>query len=341
MIELNKTSVRTSNNFFVNSFLFDEKSLDVKFKKSSDTKILNAQNCELENKSNFTLCYNTYTENKAPTFERTLTLTKSQSKPIFINLNSNDPQFLKLKIVVAEKVGQKIVLDFELQNFLKTEILFELEKNSNLDVVFLNSGNCKNFCSIQSSIKDDAFLKLNVFDFCEDVSLYNVFSQNEKKNSKFFLNFLYTKQNAAKIDLNFLVENKGQKSETNINVLGSLSNLSEKSFKGIIDFKKGAKKSVGSEQEFAILQNNGVISRSMPTLLCGEEDVVGFHSSSSGKIDEEALFYVMARGFNIIEAKKLLTKAKFSVILSNIFEQSIKQKIIEKIDRSIESDKEF
>lgn len=339
MIELNKTSVRTSNNFFVNSFLFDEKKLDVKFKKSNDTKILNAQNCEQQNKSNFTLCYNTYNESQTPTFERTLTLTKSQSKPIFVNLKSNNPQFIKLKIVVAEKVSQKIVLDFELKNFLKTEILFELEKNANLDVVFLCSGCCKNFCSIQNNIKDDAFLKLTVCDFCEDVSLYNVFSQNEKKNSKFFLNFLYTKQNASKIDLNFLAENKGQKSETNINVLGSLSNIAEKSFKGIIDFKKGAKKSIGSEQEFAILQNSGVISRSMPTLLCGEEDVVGFHSSSSGKLDEEALFYVTSRGLDMCEAKKLLTKAKFNIILNEIFDLDIKQKIIEKIDRSIESDK--
>ena len=115
-----------------------------------------------------------------------------------------------------------------------------------------------------------------------------------------------------------------------------LDGLAQKSFKGIIDFKRGAKQSVGEEKEFAIMLSQGVKTKSLPVLLCGEEDVLGSHATSCGKLDDDAIFYITSRGIDVLEAKKLLIKAKFNVILSKIFDAKIAKEVSEKIDRSIE-----
>ena len=72
-------------------------------------------------------------------------------------------------------------------------------------------------------------------------------------------------------------------------------------------------------------------------LLCSEEDVEGNHSSSAGKIDEKELFYIMSRGFDRNDAQRLMVRAKFNSILNKITNDSLKNEIIEKIDKKLES----
>ena len=77
-------------------------------------------------------------------------------------------------------------------------------------------------------------------------------------------------------------------------------------------------------------------SIALPMLLCSEEDVVGSHSTSAGKIDNKELFYILSRGFSLKEAQKLLVKAKFNSILESIKDETLKEKIVEKIDKRLD-----
>lgn len=88
----------------------------------------------------------------------------------------------------------------------------------------------------------------------------------------------------------------GQKSFVDIDVQGALKENAKKNFKGTIDFKKGCKKAKGNENEFCMLLSEKAKSLALPMLLCTEDDVEGNHSTASGKVDEEQLFYIMTRG---------------------------------------------
>jgi hypothetical protein len=72
-------------------------------------------------------------------------------------------------------------------------------------------------------------------------------------------------------------------------------------------------------------------------LLCSEEEVEGNHSSSAGKIENKELFYIMSRGFSLKEAQKLIVKAKFNKIIENIYDDGLKAKILEEIDKKLDS----
>lgn len=72
--------------------------------------------------------------------------------------------------------------------------------------------------------------------------------------------------------------------------------------------KRGSSKSEGNEGEFAILLDKTVKADSIPTLFCDEDDVIGAHSASIGKVDESKLFYLMSRGLTESRAKKLIVE---------------------------------
>ena len=77
-------------------------------------------------------------------------------------------------------------------------------------------------------------------------------------------------------------------------------------------------------------------SLALPMLLCSEEDVEGNHSTSSGKVGEKELFYIMSRGFELKEAMKLLVRAKFNNVIENIKNEDLKNQILEEIDKRLD-----
>ena len=83
-----------------------------------------------------------------------------------------------------------------------------------------------------------------------------------------------------------------------------------------------------------ILDDNAK-SKSLPMLLCHEEDVEGEHGVSSGKIDENKIFYIMTKGISEEEAKRLIVKANFNKIIKEIDDVKLSYYINEMIDKEI------
>lgn len=146
------------------------------------------------------------------------------------------------------------------------------------------------------------------------------------------INAIYLGKETQVFDLNYIGELRGEKTEIEIEVQGALTDKAKKHFKGTIDFKKGSKKAKGNENEFCMLLSNEARSIALPMLLCSEEDVEGNHSSSTGKVDEKALFYLMSRGISQKEAMQLIIKAKFNKVLEQIEDEELKNEILKKID---------
>ena len=96
----------------------------------------------------------------------------------------------------------------------------------------------------------------------------------------------------------------------NLRADGTLKDQAEKTFRGTIDFKKGCKGSVGAEQENVLLLGEEIVNKTIPLILCAEEDVQGDHGATIGELDEETLFYFAARGMDSVTAENLLTREK-------------------------------
>ena len=99
---------------------------------------------------------------------------------------------------------------------------------------------------------------------------------------------------------------KGRRAIGEIQGRGAVKDTAQKVFRGNLYFERGAAKSEGREGEFAILLDKKVKAHSIPTLFCNEDDVIGEHAASVGKVDEAKLFYLMSRGISEEEAKSLI-----------------------------------
>lgn len=146
---------------------------------------------------------------------------------------------------------------------------------------------------------------------------------------------VYIGDKERNIDINYLINHYGKATKSFIEAKGALLDKSNKIFKGTLDFKKGAAKAKGQEEEYTVLLSPNVRNRSVPVLLCTEEDVDGQHAASAGKIDENKLFYLMTRGFSEAEAKKLIVEAAIGPIIDKIPEENIRTYIYENVRRKL------
>lgn len=111
------------------------------------------------------------------------------------------------------------------------------------------------------------------------------------------------------IDLNLAVDQFGKKTESEINASGALKDSARKIFRGTIDFKKGSAGSVGNEQETVLMLGDDVSNKTVPLILCAEENVVGNHGATIGSLDDETLFYFESRGIGKETAEDILARA--------------------------------
>ena len=138
----------------------------------------------------------------------------------------------------------------------------------------------------------------------------------------------YLGQNKQVVDINLVVNHLGKKTGSEIQVDGTLKDEAEKTFRGTIDFKNGSSQSVGAETENVLLLGDNVVNKTIPVILCAEEDVEGSHGATIGELDEETMFYFASRGIDQELAEDIMTKGKMEVLYRKINDE-VTEKLVE------------
>ena len=351
-LKANETPVRTSRNFCINNIKLDNINLPNNFGYFSNVDI----NIEsVKDKVNFNnkdfrkLSYGLGEKLENQVKEKCncplkIEVSSILNKEISIDFKFNESNrnlAENIEIFATEKTKSTIILTYKSDddiNYYHNGVIRVLaNENTEVNVVIINFMGAKstNFLSIENELKDNSKLTYTIVDFGGKTSVTNYFSNNVGKESVNELNTIYLGNRNQLFDLNYIDELRGEKSVAKINVQGALNDEATKHFKGTIDFKKGCKKASGSENEDCMLLSDKTKSIALPMLLCSEEDVVGEHSTSSGKVGDKELFYVMSRGFELKEARKLLVRAKFNSIIEKIKKIELREDIINEIDKRL------
>ncbi|WP_320128280.1 SufD family Fe-S cluster assembly protein [uncultured Sphaerochaeta sp.] len=155
----------------------------------------------------------------------------------------------------------------------------------------------------------------------------------EGDDSSFNLGCMYLADGTRLMDMNYVIEHRGKRTVSNITARGALFDSASKVFRGTVDFKVGSSQSKGAQQEYSLMFSPTVHNRSVPLILCGEEDVEGAHAVSTGRIDENALFYLMSRGLDEALAKKNLVKAQFAPIAAMITDEVLQNAVLAEVEQ--------
>ena len=243
-------------------------------------------------------------------------------------------------------------------NTINQRIDFILKKNSSLKLInlFDDSSN-NNFINInyQFKIARDAILKnykidhklnSNIKYFFNNIDLdYNslvetfIFSTGSKfiKNeincnlndqySSAFINGIINlkddQHHEIKTNINHLAENT--KSYQLIKCV--LNDNSKGVYQGKIFVNSRAQKTDGYQLSKALLLNENTEFDAKPELEIYADDVKCSHGSTSGNLDEEAIFYLMSRGLNYQQSRKLLINGFLLDVVEKITDLEIKDLI--------------
>lgn len=118
--------------------------------------------------------------------------------------------------------------------------------------------------------------------------------------------------------MNYTALHEGRRTQSGINASGVLRDKAFKLFRGTIDFRRGAAQASGSEKEDVLLMDDGVVNRTIPLILCGEDDVEGDHGATVGRLDDRLLFYLESRGLNREDAYEMMARARVVAVAARI-----------------------
>ncbi len=347
-LSLNETPVRTSKSFNINNIKLTNLELPKVIQEFNNTQIVNASSKIIieEKRTPISLKYGLGEEQTKQVQTEAnqnykIAIDSKVNKDTEINFNfdnNNNTLIDNIDILANEQTNATIILKYEsskeLECYHNGVLKLYAKKNSRINIIIVNllSDISNNFIAIENTIEENANVKYTIIDFGGQNTVTNYYSNIIGDFADNTLNTIYIGKDRQIIDLNYIAELKGEKSNINIEVQGALKDKAKKNFKGTIDFKKGCKKAKGEENENCMLLSETAKSIALPMLLCSEEDVEGSHSSSAGKVGDKELFYIMSRGFELKEAQKLLVRANFNKILENIKNEELKQKVLDEIN---------
>lgn len=126
----------------------------------------------------------------------------------------------------------------------------------------------------------------------------------------------YLGRDAQVVDIGHVVRQCGRRTECDLAYRGVLTGDSSKTLRDTIDLVRGCKGSRGSENETVLLAGEGVGNRSLPVILCGEDDVAGDHGATVGELGAAERGYLASRGLAADDIPALVMESTFEAAFS-------------------------
>ena len=350
-LKLNETPIRTVKNYGINNIKLENINVPDNISEFNGLKITGiSADGKVTVKEN--VCKNDFKYGNGDILAKQIEEKSNKNLCIEINEKLNEELFLdfvfskdsvnlveNVLIKANENTNGTVIIRFsskeELEYYHNGQIKINAEKNAKLNIVLVNLLNNKtnHFLAIENVIKENAEVKYITAEFGGKNTIINYYTNLQEKCANNEISTIYLGGENQIIDLNYIVEAYGEKTNIDMDLKGAISGNCRKHFKGTIDFKKGCKKSKGNENEYCTILSDKAKSIALPMLLCTEEDVEGNHSTAAGKIDSKKLFYLMTRGLSKADSERLIVRAQFNSVLEKIENEEIRNEILKKIDK--------
>ncbi len=149
------------------------------------------------------------------------------------------------------------------------------------------------------------------------------------------LNNRYHATHEETLDINHLVRMRGTSTRAQLTESGVLNETAKKTLRATIDLVRGAKDAQGNEIETVMILGDDVVNKTMPVILCDEDDVAGNHGATIGSVSPEQLDYLAARGLSRQAAEQLFVRALFEDAIINAPEEISHRVAVERCEAEL------
>lgn len=265
-------------------------------------------------------------------------ITGNPREPLILNIDEQNKNNLISKQIIHAKANSESTVIFvynsDGSNQDKTQIVqtkFYADENAKLHIIKIQlTGNKTIHLDDFSGIcEDDAkvsFTQIELGGLHIDSGI-NVSLKGNR--SSFISKVAYLCKDKQYLDMNHLVCQYGKRTSCSMDVDGTLKDEAVKVYRGTLDLKKGCAGSKGNELENTLLLSPKAINKSMPNILCTEEDIAAQHGSTIGRLSNEVLFYMQTRGICPEEAERIISITKIKKVLALVPDEAIQKKVCE------------
>ena len=255
-------------------------------------------------------------------------------EPVKITYKAGEENSLNSHIIYVSEGSELTLIEvFESENkenLLGLQTRVYVCENASIKLVRVNllSDSTDHFDDLGFHLENDAKAELVQLELGGKRSYVGVRTELVGRKSEYRSATGYLCKGDSLLDMNFVTNEWGKKVSSNMDASGVLLDNSTKVYRGTIDFKEGAKGASGFEKEDTLLFSPNIINKSVPLILCHEEDVEGDHGATIGRIDEKLLFYIKSRGIDEKAAKQLMTEAYINAVTEQIGDDETEGKVI-------------
>ncbi len=256
---------------------------------------------------------------------------------VFSTVENNN--FFNQKLIVNVEENSKLdLLNYtinlnEVPIFINTSNYFYIEKNALLKLFQINELKNKdlNYNLNEVSVLENGVFENFILTYNNTFFKNEIFCNLKENYSSGFINGAILVNNNEEHEIKTHTKHIGQNTKSYQKIKSTLNNNSKAIFQGKIYVDKNAQKTDGYQLSKAIILDKNSEFDSKPELEIYADDVKCSHGSTSGSLDENAIFYLMSRGLNRIDAEKLLIKGFLQDVIETITNEEIKKYFLNKL----------
>lgn len=268
------------------------------------------------------------------------TKTVQSIQAIFVQTGTNTFAANRNLIVCEDFASAHISLGFYSQNAENTfnnvvsEIFVGANANLTIDKIQLENENSFTVATEQVKQEKDATFTINTITLDGGLVRNNLSIAVDGQNSETNLSGAYVLKGKQHVDNHTVVDHKVAHCVSNELYKGVMDENSTAVFNGKVFVRNDAQKINAFQSNGNVLLSDNATINSKPELEIYADDVKCSHGSTTGQLDEEAVFYLRARGISEKSARALMVAAFIGEVLEKIENQAVRdfvdQKLLEK-----------
>lgn len=266
------------------------------------------------------------------------------SDPVFIyHFNSNGISNPRIKVNIQNghtlRIVEKLITPSSAKTFTNSYIEFSIGKNAFGYHTKVQNYNTETYSheTVVAGVSRDSHFYNNTFSFEGALVRNNLTINLEDENCEGHMYGLFLLDKKSHIDNNTSVDHQKPNSYSNELYKGILDEKSTGVFNGKIYVRQDAQKTNAFQSNNNILLSEDATLHTKPQLEIWADDVKCSHGCTSGQLDEDAIFYLRARGINEINAKAMLLNAFALETMEQVKVESVREEIQSLIDQKLTS----
>jgi len=214
-------------------------------------------------------------------------------------------------------------------NFTNVVTEIKVKQNASLSIHKIQHENNTNFHINTETVSQDrdSRFSLSTSTFSGAIVRNNVYVHVDGENAETNLYGLYLTDEKQLVDNHTVIDHKVPNCNSNELYKGVLDGQSVGVFNGKVFVREQAQKINAFQSNGNVLLSDNASMNSKPELEIYADDVKCSHGSTTGQIDEEAIFYLRARGISEKSAKSLMINGFVGEVVEQISNEIIREHI--------------